>query len=203
MNFHATLSTLAERLLSHPALVELGLVHTQVWDGAWHALHDPNRISLPTPAALVSMTALEITHRPQSRFLPGQLRAIASGDPAAPPPPDPETQGRTHALQARTDVAVTFVSSAPDSHKRAQAVLDLSEAALPVLIDFALQDIRGSNLYTPALHAKGLAAFVLLGRRDIESRPDQPPRAAPSELRGYIDDDDDVARIGVIYPARD
>ena len=201
MNLHSMLSTLADRLLSHPPLQALGIAHTQVWDGAWHALADPNRIALPTPAALVSMTALRDRSAGPSR---GTSRASSGRSrpetPRARLRPIRKRRASRHALQARVDVAVAFVSSEPDSEKRAQAVVDLVEAAIPVLIDFALQDIRGSSLYTPALHTKGLAAFVLMGRRDIESRPDQPPELVPSLVR-YVEDDD-CEDVGVIIPGQ-
>ncbi len=144
-----------------------------IWDGAWHALADPGRISIAAPAALVSLTALDLDHRAQSRYAPGQLRGAAAGGPDLSVDPAPH---------ARADIAVAFLASDPHSGARAQRVLGLAETALPVLLAFAATDIRGSNLYTPALHKKGLAAFVLVARRDVELGPEHPAPARPGAV---------------------
>ena len=79
----------------------------------------------------------------------------------------------------RAHLGVAFVSAAPKGAKRTVTVVDLAEAAVPVLLGFAVQDIRGSTLYTPALHRKGLGAFVVMGHRDVELSPAHPAAVRP------------------------
>ena len=141
----------------------------EVWDGAWDELASPRRKSLQSPAALVSLTGLAVTHRGQQAFDPRQLQR----GPELPPPTP----------QVRIDVAVTFVSSAPKASKRASEVLELAESAVPVLVRAALEDIRGTNLYAPALYKAGMSAFALLGGRTVELAPEHPEPELPAEVR--------------------
>ena len=166
-----------------------GLKSAEVWDGAWDAEKGPRRASLQCPAALVSLTSLAVTHKGQQADHPKQLAAartlrrvrLAHGGghqplPAETPPlPTP---------QARLDVAVTFVSSAPKAPARATEVLALAEAATPILVWAALDEIRGTNLYSPALYKQGMSAFSLFGRRTIEIVPEQLGPQLPSFVVG-------------------
>ena len=140
----------------------------EVWDGSWDALASPRRFSFAAPAALVSLAGLVLSHRGQQPFHPRQL---TRGEP---PPPCP---------QVRLSIAVTFVSGDPSATVRAEEVLVLAEAALPVLIDFALEYIEGANLYTKALYETGMGAFALLGRRTVEIAPAQPDAVVPAGVR--------------------
>lgn len=92
------------------------------------------------------------------------------------------------APQVRTDIAVTFVSAEPAAEKRAGDVLGFAEAAMPVLIEFALQDIRGASLYSPALYKLGMSAFALLGWRTACLAPEQEEPHLPEQVhvRGRI-----------------
>lgn len=182
----AALEELARRLK-----LELTLKTAELWDGAWHALKDPARVSLATPAALVSVTAFDVAQRPMSRWLPGQLRGSASGDPPNRFPRPGQSEGETRGdatrfpavvPHVRPDVAVTFVSAAPGATRRTAQVLDLVEASLPVLIGYRMTELSGSSLYTPALHAKGLAAFVVAGRLEVEATPADPDRFSPDQV---------------------
>ena len=182
----AALEDLARRLE-----LELPLRTAELWDGAWHALKDPGRVSLATPAALVSVTSFGIAQQAMSRWRPGQLRGVAAGDPPhhfpRPGQSDGDTRGDAARFPAlvphvRAEIAVTFLSAAPGASRRTAQVLDLVEAALPVLIGFGLEELAGSSLYTPALHAKGLAAFVVIGRRELEATPEPPDRLTPAHV---------------------
>ena len=180
------LAELARRLK-----LELALSSADLWDGAWHALKDPGRISLATPAALVSATGFEVSRQAMSRYLPGQLRGATAGDPPDVFPRPGQFEGGTRGdamrfpsaeLHLRPDIAVTFVSAAPGSAERAGAVLDLAERALPVLVGFSLRELSGSSLYTPALAERGLACFVVVGHRDVDGTPAPPPRQPPEQV---------------------
>ena len=141
----------------------------EVWDGAWDELASPRRFSFQPPAALVSLTGLAVVHLGQQGFHPRQVQR----GPELPPPTP----------QVRIDVAVTFVSADPKASKRAWEVLGLAEAAVPVLVRSALQDIRGTNLYAPALHKAGMSAFALLGGRVVELTPEHPEPGLPLTVR--------------------
>ena len=145
-----------------------GLKTAEVWDGAWDELASPRRKSFGAPAMLVSLTGLILTHRGQQGFHPQQLQRGEM------PPPTP---------QVRIDVAVTFVSADPSAEKRAGDVLGFAEAAVPVLIGAALQDIRGTNLYAPALYKAGMSAFALLGWRTVQLVPEHPEPDLPETVR--------------------
>lgn len=180
-----TLDELVRRLT-----VEIDLKTADVWDGPWASLQDPGRLSIAMPAALVSLTALELVHLARRRFHPGQLRGASAGNPAnefpAPgqgaagvfdPPASPAP-----APHVRIELGVTMLAADPRSSDRAARVAHLAEAAVPVLVGYALEDIRGTNLYTKALYAKGLAAFLMVGSRDVELGPDPPPRTLPEQV---------------------
>ncbi len=150
----------------------LDTLHTvEVWDGAWDVLASPRRMSFRAPAALVSATAFELVDRGRPAFPPRQLQR---GD--EPPPP---------CLQVRVDVALTFVSDDPSASQRARDVLELAAAALPLLIDAAVEDpIRGTNLYAKTLYEAGMSAFALLGRRTVELAAAPPAPRLPESVRG-------------------
>ena len=178
----AALVELARRLK-----VELDLPTAEVWDGPWHAMQDPGRLSVKMPAALVSLNALEISNRARRRFHPGQLRGVAGGNPANEfPAPGQGGVNPTFSpaleAHARIDVGVTMLASDPKSSARSARVAELAEGAIPVLVGFALEDVRGTNLYTKALYTKGLAAFLLVGRRDIELVTPGPERTPPEQV---------------------
>ena len=98
---------------------------------------------------------------------PGQLTA---GRPSAPAP------------TVRAEIAVTVVTAQPSAPRRAAAALALAERAIPVLVDAALTDVTGTNLYSEALAANGLTAFALVGRREIALAPEAPDRQAPAQV---------------------
>lgn len=198
----ATLETLADRLEANLEVV------ATVWDGPWQTLADtqisPRRkrarraqaaARTAFPAAFVSLLGFALEHRARSRFRPGQLRAARAGDPAAgfpapgqgPGPGAANTGPTAPQPHLRAEIAVSFVDADPDASARATMVATLAEAAVPVLMGFQLTDIRGSSLYTAALTRRGLAAFVLTGRRDIELAPPAAPRAAVSRVDAVSD----------------
>ena len=71
---------LLQALCEHVGRID-GIAKADIWDGGWHALEDPKRVSLTTPAGLVALTAFEDVHRAQSRFHPRQLRRRGRGRP--------------------------------------------------------------------------------------------------------------------------
>ena len=175
----AALEQLRERLR-----FELG-IGTALWDGPWGALKDAGRLSVAMPVALVSLNALTVSLRARRRFEPGQLRAATAGDPADEfPAPgqrkagDPDPRSPAPAPHARIEIGVTLLASDPDSIDRAVRVASLAEVALPVLVGFALEDIRGTSLYSAAFARTGLAGFLLAGSRDVEPDIVEPARAA-------------------------
>ena len=174
---------LAARLRGAEAVPLGNLKAVEIWDGAWDVLASPKRHSFQTPAALVSLTGLVLAHRGGQGFETRQLhRPRLVGEAPCPPvydtsdPPAPTPQ-------VRIDVAVTFVSADPSATKRASQVLELAEAAVPVLIGAALEDIRGTNLYAKTLYEAGMSAFALLGGRVVELAPEQPAPQLPEEVR--------------------
>jgi len=176
------------------------LCETTVWDGAWDALASPKRHSFPALAAMVSLTGFTLVHRGQHICDASQLhRPRAAGSPPCPPvydtsdPPPPTPQ-------ARLNVAVTFISAHPAAERRAMEVLDLAERAVPVMIQAALEDIRGTNLYGPALYEAGMTAFALLGGRTVEIAPERPARVLPESVhaRGLISREG--SRTGLEWP---
>ncbi len=162
MTLQGVLEDLVERLRG--ALPDLKTV--EVWDGAWDVLKSPTRASLRQSAALVSLIDLEIASR-NLALAPGQLRA--GGLTASAP-------------TVRAEIAVTVVTAQPSAPRRAAAALALAERAIPVLVDAALTDVTGTNLYSEALAANGLTAFALVGRREIELRPEAPDRQTPAQV---------------------
>ena len=176
----AVLDALAERLGAE--LDELETV--DVWDGPWASLADVGRLSRRMPAALVSLGALEVVHRARRRYEPGQLRAIAASPNVFPAPgqgadlpgvPAPEPH-------VRIEVAVTLLASDASSSARSARVSALAERAVPVLLGAALVDVRGTNLYTRKLAEKGVAAFAVVGRRDVELGADPREPARPDRV---------------------
>ena len=157
------LEDLVERLRG--ALPDLKTV--EVWDGAWDVLKSPTRASLRQSAALVSLIDLEIASR-NLALAPGQLRA--GGLTASAP-------------TVRAEIAVTVVTAQPSAPRRAAAALALAERAIPVLVDAALTDVTGTNLYSEALAANGLTAFALVGRGPRPPTARRRPRSTPSARR--------------------
>ena len=166
--------------------VELALKTAEVWDGPWRALADTGRLSVAMPAALVSLNALNVSLLARRRFYPGQLRAVTGGDPANefPAAGQGAAAPASTALNAhaRIELGVTLLASDPKSSDRSTRVAELAEAAVPVLVGYALQDVRGTNLYTKALYTKGLAAFLLSGHREVELGPLPPGRTPPEQV---------------------
>lgn len=155
------------------ALVErdVELRQAEVWDGAWDTLAESGTVSLSTPAALVSVVDFELAHLGHSTWPPGQLRdAGERADPTLPPD-----------VVARLGVriAVTVVTADPDRMDRARRAIVHAERAIPTMVAAAIVDIRGSNLYAPALYRRGLTAAALVGRRDVELAPEHPARQSP------------------------
>ena len=180
----ATLEELVRRLD-----VELEVKTARVWDGPWASLQDAGRLSVAIPAALVSLNALDVSHRARRRFRPGQLRAATAGNPAAEfpapgqgaPAADPATSTALE-VHAHVGLAVTLLAADPKASERAAHVAHLAEAAVAVLVGYALVDIRGTNLYTRSLYQKGIGAFMLAGARDVELGPGPPARSPPERV---------------------
>ena len=188
MSTRGALRTVLDALVARLG-AELELKTAEVWDGPWQALDDPGRVSVAMPAAYVSLAALDVDHRARARYHPGQLRAATGGDPANEHPAPGQrtvagapTRSTPAAPHARAALAVTFLAADPLAADRAGAVVDLAEAAVPVLVGFACRDIRGSSLYTAALYRKGLAAFVVTGQRTVELGAGPPARTPPEQV---------------------
>lgn len=178
------------------------LCETTVWDGAWDALASPKRHSFPALAAMVSLTGFTLVHRGQGILEPQRLhRPRADGEPPCPPVYDTGESSRPPPCpQARLDVAVTFISAHPQAECRAMEVLDLAERAVPVMIEAAIEDIRGTNLYGPALYEAGMTAFALLGGRRVELAPPLPDRALPESVRARGLISREGSRTGLEWP---
>lgn len=197
MSAGAALVGLVESIAASLADVA-GLRSAQVWDGAWSALDDPGRLSIQTPAALVSVQSFRVVGLPARRWASGRLvdpaRAAPSHtgplDPARLPAPGPHV---------RAIVGVAIVSALPAAPARSAEALRLAEAAAPVLLAHALTDVEATNLYTRALMERGLATVALVGRRDVELAPDAGVgREPPSSVRALGDDAEPGIR--VVWP---
>ena len=160
-----TIQAVLEDLVTRLRALE-GLKAVELWDGAWDALKSPTRVSLRHSAALVSLIDLEIATRGL---------ALAAGQLTARPPLAP-------APIVRAEIAVTLVTAQPSAPRRAAAALALAERAIPILVEAALTDVTGTNLYSEALAANGLTAFALVGRRDVALAPTAPARQAPAQV---------------------
>ena len=176
---------------------ELDLEQVDLFDGEFRALEDPARLSLRTPAALVAVTGFRTGRLGQSRWEPGQLAGLAAGDPPAqfprpgqvagdapedpPCPPGAGARGAPAGVPPAVtlleiDIVVALLSAAATTAARTGEVTDLAEASVPVLAGAGLTELAGSSLYTAALAQRGLAAFVVAGRRVAEAAA--MPRAA-------------------------
>ncbi len=152
-------------------LVAAGLKSARVWEGEWDALAGPKRVSVRTPAALVSLLDLAVVD--VGRTLEG-LGTL--------PPPARRSAEPTPRPICRLEVAVTLLLSGSSAPERAKAMLDLAELALVVMVNHGLEHLRGENLNNDKLRVLGLSAFVMAGLREIEIAPATPERELPSRV---------------------
>ena len=165
-------------------LVAAGLESVRVWEGEWDALASPKRVSILTPAALVSLIDLAVVD--VGRTLEG-LGALT--------PPARRTAESRSRPTCRLEVAVTLLMKEPDVLARTKRMFDLAELALVVMVNHGLEDLAGQNLNNDKLRDRGLSAFVMSGFREIEIEPATPERELPSRV--------DVRRqlsIKTVYP---
>lgn len=160
-----------------------GLRSVRTWEGPWDALASPGRASVVCPAALVSLVDLTVVAL--GRTVDG-LRTLAPGGAVDVPPPR-----RTPAAPrptCRLEIAVTLLGGGSGARDRAAGLLDLVEEVLVVMVGHAVEGIVGTNLDTDKLRMKGLSAFVLVGRREIEIAPADEPRQVPAavDTRGLL-----------------
>ena len=193
-----TIRGVLDRLVSHddpPGLVEAvaGLDHAQVWEGPWDVLASPGRLSVRTPAALVSLVDVAVVD--VGRTLEG-LRSLAPAGAGVSVPParrTPEARARPTCL---LEVAVTLLLKGGKVDERAGETVDLAEQVIAVLVEHAVEHIAGENLNSDKLREKGLSAFALSGYREIEIEPAAgPARELPSRV--------DVRRrlsVDTVYP---
>lgn len=150
-----------------------GLRSARVWEGPWDAVRSPGRASLATPAALVSLIDLEVTA--VGRTLADRRSLAPAGGGAR------RSVGAARPV-CRLEIAVTLLGGGSGTKSRAADVLDLVEEVLVVMADHALEGIGGANLDSDALRAKGLSAFVLSGRREIEIGAAAGERVRPARV---------------------
>ena len=153
-----------------------GLKSVDVWEGPWDALASPQRASIQTPAALVSLIDLVVVDIGRTAV---GLRSLTPAGGATVPP-----VRRTAAPRptCRVEVAVTLLAAGGDVAERAATLVDLAEQTLVVMVDHALERIEGANLSNDKLRQKGLSAFVLSGFREIEIQPADEERELPSRV---------------------
>ena len=175
-----------------------GLKSVQVWEGAWDTLASPQRLTVQTPAALVSLIDLAVIDVGRTVQTRGPLTVRGSGGNVVTIPPSPREAETVVRPTCRVEIAVTLISSQPGAAARAEGVLELAEQALPVMVAHALENIEGTNLESDALRKRGMSAFLLLGRRELELAPADPARVLPGrvDVRGST-----VTR--TIYPEPD
>lgn len=136
----------------------------QPWQGSWDAVESPRRVSLATPAALVSALGCRVVHVAQA--VAGAGRLIAGDSPRPVPPSAFELDGIAR-VTVEVEIASVFISAVPGAGKRGAAAIDLAMCAVPVLVAHALRDIEGSAVDSSALRDKGLSAVVLVGVREF------------------------------------
>ena len=161
-----------------------GLKSVKVWEGEWDAVASPKRVSIRTPAALVSLVDLVVVDI--GRTLEG--RGVL-------PPPERRTAEPKARPTCRLEVAVTLLLKGSDVPERTAKMFDLAELALVVMVNHGLEYLAGQNLNNDKLREKGLSAFVISGFREIEIRPAEPERELPSRV--------DVVRqlsVRTVYP---
>ena len=181
-----TINAVLERLVERPGgdadapaglrdadsgLLAAGLKSVLVWEGEWDALASPKRVSILTPAALVSLIDLAVVD--VGRTLEG-LGALT-------PPPRRTAESRPRPT-CRLEVAVTLLMKEPDVLARTKRMFDLAELALVVMVNHGIGDLAGQNLNNDKLRARGLSAFVMSGFREIEIEPAAPERELPSRV---------------------
>lgn len=168
-----------------------GLKSVDLWEGPWDALASPERVSIQTPAAFVSLIDLAVVGI--GRTVEGRGSLTPTGAATVPPVRrSAESRPRPTCL---IEVAVTLFEAGGDADERAAALVGLAEQALVVMVDHALEHIEGSNLSNDKLRAKGLSTFMLSGFREIEIEPADPERELPSRV--------DVVRqlsVRTVYP---
>ena len=148
-----------------------GLKSVRVWEGEWDAVASPNRVSIQTPAALVSLIDLAVVD--VGRTIEG--RGVLS-------PPERRTAEARPRPTCRLEVAVTLLLKGSDVLLRTKQMFDLAELALAVMVNHGLEHLAGQNLNNDKLRQKGLSAFVLSGFREIEIEPAAPERELPSRV---------------------
>lgn len=193
MTVQALLDALVRRPADAPATQPPGLLDhvaalkdARVWEGEWDTLKGPTRVSLPTPAALVSLVELEVVHLGHTLATSPGLAPAARAAEDLPRP------------QVAAEIGVTFVDAGGGADKRAQSLVGLAEAALPLLVAHGLTGLRASNLTSDNLRKRGMSAFAVVGMREFEIVPagEAPARTLPQRV--------DVARelgTSTIYPA--
>ena len=165
-----------------------GLKTVRTWEGEWDALAGPKRLSVRTPAALVSLIDLVVVDLGRTLATRRALAPRGPQDTVVAMPPTPHAVGVLARPVCRIEVAVTVLSGGRSVETRAAGVLTLAEQILPVMVDHALEALEGTNLNSDALRKAGLSAFVLVGRREIEITPADAARELPSAvaLRGTV-----------------
>lgn len=143
------------------AAAATGAASAQVWDGAWHALESPRRISLRTPAVLVALLGWELAQVP---LADAGVRGLLDAAPDEAPAP-----------QLRGSFAVTVVTGGGTSDFRAMQAASLAARAVPACVEAALTRLRGAALYSEALTNQGLCAYSVLGDRTFEAAAAPPP----------------------------
>ena len=176
-----------------------GLKTVQIWEGEWDTLAGPKRLSVRTPAALVSLIDLVVVDLGRTLATRRALAPRGPQDTVVAMPPTPHVVAAAARPTCRIEVAVTVLSGGSKVETRAAGVLTLAEQILPVMVDHALEALEGTNLNSDALRKAGLSAFVLVGRREIEIAPADPARVLPSAvaLRGT------VGAAETVYPTPD
>ena len=163
------------------------LKSVRTWEGPWDAMLSPQRLSVRTPAALVSLVDLVVVDVGRTLAGVGRLApSSAEGGRAVDERPRPT---------CRLEVAVTILAAESGAKQRAAAVLELAEQAIPVMVDHALEGIYGTNLDSDKLRQKGISAFTLVGYREVELRAAEVERELPSRV------DAQGAINGQVYPA--
>ena len=155
-----------------------GLKSVDLWEGSWDALASPGRVSIPTPAALVSLIDLVVVGI--GRTVVG-LGSLTPAGGASVPPVRRAAEPRPRPT-CRIEVAVTLLAAGGDVAGRAATLVDLAEQAMVAMVDHALEHIEGANLNSDMLRQKGLSAFVLSGFREIEIQPADPEVELPARV---------------------
>ena len=176
MIIQAALDALVQRPTGAPANQPPGLldvitslVDARVWEGEWDTLTSGKRVSLRTPAALVSLIDLTVVGLGQTLGVSPHLGPQ-------------ETRVPTTLLRpmVAAEIAVTFVASGQAANDRAMSLVDLAEQAIPMLVQHALTQLQATNLTSDSLRERGLSAFVVAGVREFELVPVADGDSTPS-----------------------